>query len=1134
MANYLSRCLLLATLVLAWALTGCNSRSKETRVLIFTKTAGFRHGCIPTGREALMKLCAGKNMVADTTQDSRYFNDANLAKYSAVIFLCTSGNVLNNSQQAALMRYIEAGGGFVGIHSASDTEQEWPWYRDNLVGMWFKDHPKPANATLLKTSQSHPATEHFPASFQRFDEWYNFRDSLAPEFKVLLTIDPKSYEGSKMGKVHPMSWCRQLEHGRSFYTALGHTEESYAEEGFLKHVAGGLTWAIGDNRRDYDRATTPVPPDESRFTKTILDFNLNEPGELAVTPTGSVLYIQRKGEVKYWNAETGKARTIATLNVATKYEDGVLGVVCDPNFTKNRWIYLYYSPAEGEHRNQLSRFTFDGDTIFDEKVMLQIPTQRQECCHTGGSLVFDAQGNLWLSTGDNTNPFKSTGYAPIDERADRGPFDAQKSSSNAGDLRGKILRIKPTPDGGYTVPAGNLFPRHGKAGRPEIYVMGCRNPYRISVDSRRNIVYWGDVGPDAGKDSTLGPKGHDEFNMAATPGFYGWPYFVADNQPYAHFNFVDSSVGAKFNANHPLNQSPNNTGPQGLPPARPALLYYPYDYSPKFPELGKGGRCAMAGPVYHYDPQLASNVKLPRYYDGAVIAYDWMRDWFFAVWTDGRESITRKEPIFSGVDLHRVIDMELAPDGSLFMLEYGDVWFSENENARLIKLEYNHDNRAPIAKASANVTAGQLPLQVQFSSQGSFDPDYGDSLRYEWRIEGGRVNKTQANPSYTFKTPGQYLVTLIVTDGSGRRNASQVLVRAGNAMPELTLANTLNTSFFWPDQAFNYRFEVTDKEDGSTQAGTIDRNRVLVTKAWVPQGFDMTLAAQGHQQNLASEHPGAVLMAGSDCKACHQKEKRSVGPAYVEIARRYAGKAKEHERLAKKIISGGAGNWGDHGMSAHPQLSLQQTRTMVDYILSLSAGAEAGAPMPAQGSVKLAAQGESGAWALTATYADRGARGIGPNKVTRTWVLRNARLQGEDAVFNEGAPKKAKDPQQVKYANTWKKGSWLLYKDIDMSSIGGLKMRYGCELGTATASIRLDAPDGPEIGRYAFDSTGGQEVFTESKLIPLQASTGVHNFYVVIDIANHTKGKKPPSIDWLYMVPGKGQPAVARQAASPR
>src|SRR5690606_20743101 len=192
----------------------------------------------------------------------------------------------------------------------------------------------------------------------------------------------------------------------------------------------------------------------------------------------------------------------------------------------------------------------------------------------------------------------------------------QKGSANTNDLRGGVLRIHPEPDGTYTIPDGNLFPPGTEKTRPEIYVMGTRNAYRISVDKKTGYLYWGDVGPDANADSVgFGSRGYDEINQARKPGFFGWPYFIGDNQAYNKVDFATGKSGPKFDPEKPVNTSPNNTGLTELPPAQGAFIWYPYDRSRDFPLVGSGGRTAMAGPVFYSDDFKGAARAFPDYYD---------------------------------------------------------------------------------------------------------------------------------------------------------------------------------------------------------------------------------------------------------------------------------------------------------------------------------------------------------------------------------------------------------------------------------------------------------------------------------------------------------------------------------------
>src|SRR5688572_2847901 len=292
----------------------------------------------------------------------------------------------------------------------------------------------------------------------------------------------------------------------------------------------------------------------NQFRKVVLAKQLNDPMELSVAPDGRVFFVERSGALKIWRPDTQTTVVAAKLPVFFNYnigsqaartskaggwEDGLIGIQLDPDFAKNNALYLFYSP-EGVSENRLSRFTMRGDTLdlASEKKIISVPTDRDVCCHSAGSIAFDAVGNIYVSSGDNTNPFESDGYAPIDYRPGRYGWDAARTSGNRNDLRGKILRIKPKAEGGYTIPEGNLFPRDGSQGRPEIYTMGHRNPFRISVDKKTGWLYWGDIGPDAQtNDPKRGSAGFDEINQARKAGNFGWPFFMANNRPYHAFDF---------------------------------------------------------------------------------------------------------------------------------------------------------------------------------------------------------------------------------------------------------------------------------------------------------------------------------------------------------------------------------------------------------------------------------------------------------------------------------------------------------------------------------------------------------------------------------------------------------------------
>ncbi len=221
------------------------SAKKNPRVLIFSKTAGFHHQSIAKGIAAIQKLGRNSGFDTDTTTDTRLFNIDNLKKYAAVVFLSTTGDILNDQQQIAFESYIRSGGGFAGVHAATDCEYDWPWY-GNLVGAYFVSHPQQQEAVLKVHNQKHLATRHLPREWKRKDEWYNFK-WVSPNLNVLISLDETSYQPgrNKMGENHPMSWYHEYDGGRSFYTALGHTDESYIDPMFLQHLLGGIKYAIG-------------------------------------------------------------------------------------------------------------------------------------------------------------------------------------------------------------------------------------------------------------------------------------------------------------------------------------------------------------------------------------------------------------------------------------------------------------------------------------------------------------------------------------------------------------------------------------------------------------------------------------------------------------------------------------------------------------------------------------------------------------------------------------------------------------------------------------------------------------------------------------------------------------------------
>ncbi|MVN91930.1 ThuA domain-containing protein [Mucilaginibacter aquatilis] len=221
----------------------CTASIAKSKVLVFFKTAGFKHQSIGAGIAAIQKLGDENKFKVDTTSDASAFTYKNLKKYDAVVFLNTTGDVLNDMQQKEFQKYINAGKGYVGIHAATDTEYGWPWY-GQLTGAYFNTHPKVQQATLIKTASNNPFTSHLPEKWSKTDEWYNFK-GISDKITVVLTVDEQSYTGGTNGANHPISWYQEFDGGRAFTTALGHTAETYSDDLFLKHLLAGMKYAMG-------------------------------------------------------------------------------------------------------------------------------------------------------------------------------------------------------------------------------------------------------------------------------------------------------------------------------------------------------------------------------------------------------------------------------------------------------------------------------------------------------------------------------------------------------------------------------------------------------------------------------------------------------------------------------------------------------------------------------------------------------------------------------------------------------------------------------------------------------------------------------------------------------------------------
>ncbi len=862
-----------------------------------------------------------------------------------------------------------------------------------------------------------------------------------------------------------------------------------------------------------------VPPD-FRFKVEVLAEGMPQPMHLTRLADGRIFFSEIAGKVRVLLPETGQIAEVGNIAVTTANENGLLGMALDPQFLQNGWIFLLHSPNDYPGQ-MLSRFTITGNRMdpASRKDLLKWEEQRQECCHHAGTMRFGPDGCLYISTGDNTHPFgDSDSYAPLDERPDRGPWDAQKSAGNTNDLRGKILRIRPTPEGGYALPEGNLFKPGTPLTKPEIFAMGLRNPWRFNIDAKTGTVYSGDVGPDAGgPNQDRGPQGYDTINQIRQAGNYGWPY-VRGTEAYREFDFLTRTPGPIYDPQKPLNTSPNNTGTKELPPVQDPLIWYPSGASERFPLLGSGGRTACAGPVFHFSDTFRDTGGFPSYFENCLLIYDWQRP--FLVWArlgvDGRLTellpftqavrlAQGKEDASKRFQIRRPVDMTFGHDGALYLLDYGETW-GVNPDARLIRISYQWGNLAPAPVLTAKNTAGREPLTVQLSSTGSSDRD-GDPFKVEWRLHpGDTLLSTDPDTQTVLTQPGAYTIELRLQDGQGGVATSNVPVTVGNAPPKVAFESPREGDFFTPGRPVLWKVRVQDTEDGDSLANQDSFGaRTLVSTSWL----------KGDRANLP---PGLSLMKQSDCFNCHAVEQKIVGPSLMDIAGKYRAQAGAEDVSVDRVRKGSTNIWGPLPMLPHPQHSIDELHQMVRYIFSLE---------PGQGSPGLtrALAGEAAAPAdpditsavLDASFTDAGRDAV-PAIVGQTSItLRSRRIEAEQATGISGAA-----IQDVEGASGKKAIGGighlhsLKFSGIPLDQSGAITCRTASGGAGGTIEVRAGKPDGELLASLDIKPTGaaGHWIETTAPLPPGQPRSDVFLIFLKPGV-----DREMMPLDWVRFEP---------------
>jgi len=484
-------------------------------------------------------------------------------------------------------------------------------------------------------------------------------------------------------------------------------------------------------------ALAQTDPPLSQYRSTVLTRNLVNPTSLAFLPDGRIYITRKDGSIRLLNPATGDTSTAATLPAANLREDGLHALVLDPNFKTTRWVYVYFSEiVSTDTSNVVARYTVDSASgallTATRKTLLKVKytMNANTAEHNTGSLAFGPNGDLYVALPDNTqNIFSGTGagYAPRDPA--RPLYDAQRSAANTNDLRGKILRIHPEADGTYSIPAGNLKDSVNKPAfnprwnggeddlakvKPEVFVMGLRHPFRITVDQATGWLYWAEPGPNAGADDSLqGPRGYEVVGLAKGPGNYGWPYCRANATAipkpasiktayycYTPYNYsTGAPTGAMYNPDSLRNTSPNNTGIVNLPPMRPVQVWYPYATSsatganfPVFRVNTSGTNAGMLGPIYRYDGSASAYAgRLPSAFDRNIFIIEWNRSLIFAGKLENDGSISNIRSFWSTRDStsNGPIDIKIGPDGAMYLLNWvGSTYHANAKNGTLTRLDY--------------------------------------------------------------------------------------------------------------------------------------------------------------------------------------------------------------------------------------------------------------------------------------------------------------------------------------------------------------------------------------------------------------------------------------------------------------
>jgi type 1 glutamine amidotransferase len=1005
------------TMVAATAFGAAPAAADAGKVLVFTGTAGAQNPATATGASAIQALGAANDFTVDVTADAAQINAANLANYRAVVFVNSSGDVLNADQESALQSYVEGGGGFVGVGETAKLEEGGASFFNTLIGLTGATRTGAASDNSAQDveflDRVHPATKSLPPLVKgHADSYYTWTNNPTGSVHTVARVRFNDIPGAEPGTresvtndaiqrltgttntLQPqlqraLSWCRDVQQGRSFYTGMGRTVDAYAGTTLRAHLLGAIQWASGMTRGNCKATITSnyrtvrlTPPNPAQTNNYVGEIDA-----LAMADDGRVFYAGRAvcfqgqtqmtnwtqantglgcGPIHVWdprvagddNQNPAKITKIADFPVAgakgggsetgatAKMEQGILGIALDPDFTKGRpYIYVAYHPYWGGKggfntdpigpgfvksdyiaERRLSRFTYNEATkqvdVDSEIIIHRWMTQVFSCCHLGGSMDWDSQGNLYFATGDNTgnspnstnggytnshpnytipcpngaiNPntgsiatYVGTGCA-VDTNNPNRPAcaaddgigartkcarneygwglsaptiisysDARQTSGNTNTFEGKLLRIKPLPNPDpneqgigktYTIPGAdapngpNLFPPNSQAvqdgkAKPEIFAMGVRNLYSISVDKHgtdKVAAAW--VGPDQGTNSTTwGPAKTENAVIIGSAGNYGWPFCTGNNQgyraklpassgggtaaPFGHPGTVgggaDGQTGGYWDCDDPqgiLNDSPYNDGLERIPAARPTNIWYGpqggcYDFPlnangihvvpansnttneaggsyRRCPWLIGGSQAPMTGGFYRKPAGDHPNA-WPEYWEGRWFLSDYAgaNNIRHALLMDPATEFTGGQPLAvdslypiiptSLMGGNRTIDLDWDAEGRLVIADYGGSNFQISNNNTAVRR---------FEYIGGPDTPGPDPKAYPSanSSQVTFDKGNSGGVSYKWTFDDGATAEG-ATVTHAFLTGGHHSATLEVTYADGEKASEEVTFEVAHSV----------------------------------------------------------------------------------------------------------------------------------------------------------------------------------------------------------------------------------------------------------------------------------------------------------------------------------------------------------------